>query len=115
MPVYGVVTGSGPAGALGSLLGIINASFSGPDTGQSLPSDVSAWLSGTLAYTDDADFVEHMYWTLCGRASDPSGKAYWINELASNSRKAVVIAAFYCPECQAYYYNNVNRAWQVSV
>ncbi|MCL2079479.1 MAG: leucine-rich repeat protein [Oscillospiraceae bacterium] len=56
---------------------------------------------------DDEDFVETLYKVFFGRASDPSGKAHWVNALASGMTREQVLLGFagsseYDLLCEAY-------------
>lgn len=88
---------------------------SGINTGKQSGASIIANFIHSQEYREmnksDADYVEDLYKSCLGRTSDPDGKAFWIQQLASGKTRDEVMAGFinskeYSQICDVY---GINR------
>ncbi|MBP5492677.1 MAG: DUF4214 domain-containing protein [Clostridiales bacterium] len=83
---------------------VVNKGFTGADCARFFLLDAPEFLGRNLP---DDEFVETLYLTFFGRASEADGKAYWLGRLSSGSPKADLVNDFiesveWCNICATY-------------
>ncbi|MBP5491728.1 MAG: DUF4214 domain-containing protein [Clostridiales bacterium] len=95
---------SEPEGKAYWLNAVINQGFTGADCARFFLLDAPEFMNRNLP---DDQFVETLYQTFFGRASEADGKAYWLGRLASGASKADLVNDFiesteWCNICAQY-------------